>query len=69
MTTESRLEPRSQRENDLLKYGRKKGREEERKQIIERLENELGAGIDIQDTQARDSIIQYIIKLIKGEQE
>ena len=42
---------------------------QERQRIIKLLESELGAGVDIEDTEVRDKVILNLIKLIKGEQK
>lgn len=41
---------------------------QERRRIIKLLQNELGAGVDINETEARDKTIQQLIKLIEREQ-
>lgn len=40
----------------------------ERRRIINLLQSELGAGVDINETEARDKTIQQLIKLIEREQ-
>lgn len=41
----------------------------ERRRIIKLLQSEVGAGVDIDETEARDKTIQQLIKLIEGEQK
>lgn len=43
------------------------GKDQERHRIIKLLRSELGAGVDISETEARDKTIQQLIKLIEGE--
>lgn len=40
---------------------------QERRRIIKLLQNELGAGVDIDEMEARDKTIQQLIKLIEVE--
>lgn len=47
------------------KDGKLWGAMEERRRIVNLLENEIGAGVDINDNEARDKAIQRLIKLIE----
>lgn len=42
---------------------------QERERITDLLKNELGAGVDIDDTETRDAIIKQLIDLIGGKND
>lgn len=46
---------------------RLEGQTLEQERIIKLLENELGAGVDLETTEFRDTVIKSLIKLIKGD--
>ena len=51
------------------KIGVEHGKFTERERIADLLQNELGAGVDIENTEIRDAVIKQLIELIKGEQK